>query len=225
MAVDPLRTKSKTMTAHQALEEVFDLIKAQRYESALQLLLIRVRQAPTDWNAWYLAGQCYRFMGDLDNALRHLSRAADLNADSAPVFLALGITLQLMGHWTDSAQAFHQAIRIDGDYALAYNSLALTQRHSGDLERALHNYDEAARALARQIASGLHNRRDNTILKHDDTRGSIWLEYAMWAAVHLTAIANVSTIAWPTGRAAQREECTEEHQGLLWVDRFIQVPG
>src|SRR5947207_3125506 len=61
--------------------------------------------------------------------------------------------------------AFRRAIEIDSDYELAYNSLALTQRTSGELDKALYNYDAGAKALARRIVKAMRNSRSNPILK------------------------------------------------------------
>ena len=84
-----------------------------------------IESDPTESGVWYMAGQCCRFLNDIDGAIMHLARAVDLNQNEPPVFLALGIALQLNQKWDDAVEAFRRAIELDADYELAYNSLAL----------------------------------------------------------------------------------------------------
>ena len=201
------------------LDQVGSLMQSGRWEAALPLLLRKIEDDPSDWNLEYLAGQCCRFLEDFDGAVEHLSRASKLAPVVASVFLALGIAHQQRGDWDDAITAFAHAIDIDPDYELAYNSLALTQKKSGGLYKALHNYDAGAKALARQIVKSMRNDRSSRIFKHRDTIGHCWLEYAMHGGMFLAANADgVTSIAWPTGAAAQEEERTERHGGLYWVD-------
>jgi len=166
-----------------------------------------------------MAGQCCRFLGDIDGAIEHLSRAADLKRDVAPIFLALGIAFQLRNQWGDAIETFRHALEIDPDYDLAYNSLALTQKKNGELDKALHNYDAGAKALSRRIVKSMRNDRSSLILKHQETVGTLWFEYAGYAALYLTSIAEgINNIAFPNGEHALEEETTEKHAGLYWID-------
>jgi tetratricopeptide (TPR) repeat protein len=175
-------------------------------------------QQPGYWGGWYLAGQCCRFLGDIDGAVKYLSRAAALASAEAPVFLALGIAYQLREKWNEAAEALLRAIEIDPDYALAYNSLALTQKKSGELDKALHNYDAAAQALGRRIAKRMQNSRANPILKHREEGEMLWRSYALRAALYRCALDDQSGISWPTSEQAAEEERTEKHAGLYWTE-------
>ena len=62
-----------------------------------------------------LAGQCCRYLNDIDGAIDHPSRAAKLKKDSPPIFLALGIAFQLNTQWDDAIEVFRRAIEIDSD--------------------------------------------------------------------------------------------------------------
>ena len=108
---------------------------------------------------------------------------------------------------------------MDADNELAYNSLALTQEKSGDLDEALRNYDAGIKALVRRIVKAMQNSRDNPVFKHRDTSGSLWTEYAMFGAMYLASVTgDADHVAWPTGEQAMEEERTERHAGLYWVD-------
>jgi len=201
------------------VDRAIELMRGQRFGEALPLLRRVIDQDPSQWNAWYMAGQCCRFLNDIDGAIEHLTRAAELRADQAPVFLALGIALQLRARWYDAVEAFRRAIEIDPDYGLAYNSLALTQKNVGELDKALHNYDSGAKALARRIVNAMRNSPASPILKHRDTTGTLWVEHAGYGALYLVSSAvGVRSMAWPTGEQALEEERTEKHGGLYWID-------
>lgn len=206
------------------LESGFDLMKDQRYHEALGVIRRVLDSDPSNWNAWYLAGQCCRFLGDLDGAIRHLSRAVALNVDSPPVFLALGIAFQMQGKWKESIDAFHRAIEIDPDYVLAYNSLALTQRKSGEYEKALHNYDVGARVLGRRIVGSMQNSRSSPIVQPYETIVNIWMKYASYAMLASAVAADSGHVLWMSDREALVEEQTHEHEGLFWVDVEVR-PG
>lgn len=201
------------------IDPAIELMKAQRWADALPLLHRALDEDPEQWNAWYMAGQCCRFLNDIDGAIEALSKAAALRTDQPPLFLALGVACQLKSQWDKAVDAFRRAIEIDPDYELAYNSLALTQKKRGELDKALHNYEAGAKALARKIVKGMRNARTSPIVKHRDTAGTLWVEYVTYAALYLVDGAEgVKSIAWPTGEQAMEEERTEQHAGLYWKD-------
>ncbi len=201
------------------IDPAIEFMKGQRFGEALHLLRRAIDHDPSQWNAWYMAGQCCRFLNDIDGAIKHLARAAELKRDEPPIFLALGIAYQQKTQWDDAIDAFRHAIEIDSDYDLAYNSLALTQKKRGELDKALHNYDAGAKALARRIVKAMRNTRTSPTLKHRDTVGTLWVGYASYAGLHLaSSVEGINSIAWPTGAQALEEERTEKHAGLYWID-------
>ena len=196
-----------------------ELMKAKNYIEAFNLLRQAIDRDSSDWNAWELAGQCCRFMNDINGALHHLSHAVKLKKDEPAIWLALGIAYQLNAQYDDAIESFRCAIEIDSDFELAYNSLALTQKKRGELEKALHNYDAGTKALTRRIVKAMQNSRTSQILKYHYTTGSLWLQYGTYGAIYLTsAEEGIKGIAWPTGEQALEEERTELHAGLYWID-------
>lgn len=201
------------------IDQAIELMKDQRFIEALHLLRRVIDQDPLWWNAWYMAGQCCRFLNDIEGAIEYLLHTAELKKDEPHIFLALGIAFQLNTQWDDAIEAFRRAIEIDPDYDLAYNSLAFTQKKRGELDKALHNYDAGVKAISRRIAKAMRNNRTSPILKHRDTVGTLWLNYASYAAIHLASNAEgINGIAWPPSEQALEEECTEKHGGLYWID-------
>jgi tetratricopeptide (TPR) repeat protein len=207
---------------HAIIDQAIERMQKQRFGEALPLLRRALAEDPTQWNVWYMAGQCYRFTNNIDVAVEHLKRAAQLNKESAPLYHALGIAHQLRSDWAESIEALRRAITLDPDCIPAYNSLALSQRKAGELEKAVHNYEAGVKALARLLATGMHNSRSSRILKHRDTEGTMWVGHAMSGALYLASNAEgIGRVAWPTDEQAIEEERTGRHGGLYWTD----LPG
>ncbi|MEW5983453.1 MAG: tetratricopeptide repeat protein [Acidobacteriota bacterium] len=202
------------------LDEPLRFMQSQRYDEALELLQTPISNASPSWNALYLAGQCHRFLNNFDSAVSLLSRAAAAAPAVAPVFLALGIAFQMGGRLSEARDALARALEIEPDYALAFNSLAMTQKLAGEFEKSVHNYDAGCKALVRTIVKAMRNDRGSPILKHRDTRGTLWMDHALYGAMYLVALDDgLSGMAMPTGEQATEEERTERHGGLYWEDR------
>lgn len=207
------------MTGAQLRQNALTLIRQQRFGDALPLLQRTLEQDSSFWNDWYLAGQCYRFLNQIQPAISHLKRAAELEENDAGVFLALGIALQLAGGFDDAIAFFKRALKLGPDFALVYNSLALTQKKSGQLEKALHNYDAGVHALVRGIIKQMVNSRDSKIVQHRDTEGTRWMQYAIHGATWLTVSAGgISSVAFPSDAMVVIEEQTARSGGLYWID-------
>ena len=192
------------------------LVRARRYQEALEILRPLLHASRPDWNALYLAGQCYRALEEPEVAADLLMRASRLATDNPAVFLALGIALQMSGHYVDSGSALGRAIVLDGDYALAYNSLAMTQKLAGDLDRSVATYDAACKALTRRIVKGFRNERTNPVAPGLAIVGTLWLEQARYGAVFLAAgDSRVSGVAWQEG-PTDSETDRARYAGLYW---------
>jgi tetratricopeptide (TPR) repeat protein len=201
-------------------DRAFELVQAGKYDEALPLFHQVFRADPSDWNAIYLAGQCCRWLNDFDGAIDCLQQAAKINPNEGPIFLALGIACQLKEDWGAAMDALKRAIQIDPDYVLAFNSLAMTQKRMGELEKADHNYEAGAIALTRQIVKSMTNLSENPILPHGTSTNDLWTEYAVQGGLYLAAMEDrLEGIAWPTGEMAEEESRTHKHEGLLWVDQ------
>lgn len=195
-------------------------MKKAEFSQAIPFLVRAINEDPLHYGNWYMAGQCFRFIGDYQHAIRYLKKAAELGRDEKSVFLALGIALQLSEQFDEAIDAFRRALEIDPNYDLAFNSLALTQMKNGDYGLALHNYDVAIKSMACHIAESLDNSRSRGIIKHHDSPHMLWAEFAMFGALYLTSLErNIRRVAWPTGDYAIQEERDEGYDGLYWIDR------
>ncbi len=198
-------------------------MKKAEFSEAIPFLVRAIEEDPSYYGNWYMAGQCFRFTNDFPNAIHHLKKAAELDRNEKVVFLALGVALQLTEQFDDAIEAFRRALEIDPNYDLAFNSLALTQMKQGDFEVALHNYDEAIKAMTRHIVKTFKNSRSKGIIKQHDSNHLLWLEYAFFGAVYLASLEQgINKISWPTGDQAVLEERNEDFDGLYWTDETDQ---
>ena len=203
------------------LARVAELMDSKRWGEALPLLRQAIDDEPTDWARWYMAGQCCRFTDDLDGAIRYLTRAAELKSDESGIFQGLATALQRRGRLNEAGTAYGRALEIDPEYVVAYIGLALTQQLTGDLDKAVHNYDSGLKALARRIAKSMRNDRSNPILEARATVGQRWIEQAAYGALWLVSVTpDIETMAWPTDESAREEERGKRHEGLYWVDEM-----
>ncbi len=196
-----------------------ELMASGQLDEAVRLAINAAQQTPEDWHAHYAVGQCYRYAQDYPKACASLVRANELYPRETTVLLALAIARQLNNEYVAAIDALRFALEIDPDYALAYNSLAMTQKLMGAYEKAAHNYDSGVRALARVIGKSLRNAEDSPRLPHWSSRQNLWTQYAMDVAFSSAIDASAERVAWPTGEMAERDERTQEFQGWYWQDR------
>jgi tetratricopeptide (TPR) repeat protein len=195
------------------------LFRRGHYDAALVEFLRAASAHPTDWSAWFWAGQCERFSQRFSSAYDYLVRARQLQPEEKSILLALGIVLQLMERFQESVATLAQAIELDEDFVEAWNSLGVTQRKMGELDKALHNYDAGTKALARHFVRTAINSSSAPIIPYEDVAGTRWIECASFGALFCIADSpHIQRAAFPTGESAMHEMRSGEQGGLLWVD-------
>jgi tetratricopeptide (TPR) repeat protein len=205
------------------VDQAYRLYQNQEYSEALRVSLKAMESDPYDWEGYYLVGQCYRFLGDYEEAINFLVRAGELGRNIPSVYLALGISLQLNKQYDFAERSLLRALGLNPTFVEAYNSLALTQKKQGKYEEALHNYDQALDVISKKIIINMRNTRSSQVVKMEElprTENSLWLEYAMRGAIWWTSNAEteVINIAWPTADQAFEEEQIEKYNGLFFID-------
>lgn len=204
----------------EVCEKANFLIGQSAFSDALELLEDCITNGDGGWNEIYLAGQCYRFMGDFDSAVRNLKEAVSLKDDIPEIWLALGIAFQIQENFQEAISSLETAVTLNPDYDLAYNSLALTHKKNGDLKKASELYEEGIKALSRGIVSKLINKKENPINKHENLEPALWWEYACYGAVYLSAFDDqIQDVLFPTADMALREETNETHMGYYWENK------
>lgn len=200
------------------LEQALALMQSGWLDEASRLAATAIKKYPADYHGFYVVGQCFRYMENYMKACEALERAVALEPRQTPVHLALAIARQLNGEYSAAIEAIKPALELDRDYALGYNTLAMTQKLMGAYEKSAHNYEEGLKALARLTAKSLLNAEDSPRVSHRQSRGELWSEYAVFGALYLAADSSMDQIAWPTGEMAERDERTHEFRGWYWQD-------
>jgi tetratricopeptide (TPR) repeat protein len=201
-------------------EEALGLFAAGRRDEARKAAGTALQQNADDWHAHYVLGLCLRFEQDFAAACVSLDRANNLAPKHPFVLLALAIARQLKGDYPAAIDAIRIALEVDPDYAVGFNTLAMTQKLMGAYDKAAHNYDQGARALARSIARSLVNSEANPRLPHWDSRNSLWTKYAIFGGSYLAAEADVDSLAFPTGETAAIDALERQFSGLYWKDQL-----
>jgi tetratricopeptide (TPR) repeat protein len=130
------------------------------------LILLEVELAKNSENkvVLYSIGLAYRMLNKFDDAERFYLKAIESNDRSTisfpnlkgyndfqplpdVIFCQIGIICQLKKEYQKAITAFEKAIGINKFYANAYNSLAITYRKMGDLDKALKIYNAGKKAL------------------------------------------------------------------------------
>jgi tetratricopeptide (TPR) repeat protein len=208
--------RSKVPDAHSTAYKAMELLSSGRLEEAYQLARNAVQQNSNESYAHYALGECFRFAQDYPKACAALSRANELEPRQPSVLLALAIARQLNAEYPAALDAIRLAVEIDPDFAIAYNTGAMTQKLMGAYEKSASNYEAGLKALARTIVKSMHNAEDSPRLPHWDSRNSLWTEYALFGAIWLIADSSVEQLAWPTGEMAERDAKTQEFRGWYW---------
>ncbi len=190
------------------------------FKEALPILESVIHDDPDDWNSIYLAGQCWRFLGNTSKAINLLKSSLSLHNKDSSVWLALGIAQQLEDKYPDAISSLKRAIDLDPDSAVAYNSLALTSKKNNEPKVAKDVYEGGIKALSRSIAKKLVNNKNNTIFNHANLDAYLWTEYAMFGAIYICSLdETVKSMGWLKGDMAIKEETEQTHGGLYWEDK------
>lgn len=201
--------------------QAYEFMSSKKYDDAIAQLNSSIKQDNENWNAWYLLGQCYRFTNDLENAVACHEKAYFLNKKEPAILLALGIAHQLNQNFIEAVKAFGQAIREDEGYIIAYNSLALTYKRMGSLDKAIDTYTDGLNAIGKNFCSSIDNSKANKIYKYENVPSTLWTKFIIFGAIYLAAKFNCDSVLIPNNQQAESEENTEEHQGLYWIEKEI----
>lgn len=180
-----------------------------------------LREKRADWGSWHNIGKFYLQIGDPENAISFLEKTVQLNPEEISVLTDLGIAFETSNRNIEAIKTFVKIIEINMDAVSAYNSLAFTQIKIGQLEFALHNYEEGLKALIRGIVKNFANESSNPIMKTPNTSHYLWTETAMTGAFYLAAKSEeIENVVFPTSQMALEEESTNQHKGLYWIDEL-----
>lgn len=204
-------------------ELAVQLIERGDLNEARKIVFRAAREAPNDFHTHYAVGLYLRSVGDFEQACRAQENANRLQPRNPWTLLALAIARQKMDNLDGSVSALKECLDADPNFVLGFNTLGMTQKLMGDYDKAAHNYDAGAFTLAKNIAFSLRNDASTQRFTLGGSRNDLWVDYAVRAALSLTAeAAGIDVAAFPNSDVAQRDMDPSEFQGLFWQDGLAQ---
>ncbi|MGR8931781.1 MAG: tetratricopeptide repeat protein [Gammaproteobacteria bacterium] len=138
-----LQLKPDLAVAHFNLGAV--LQQQEQLDEASKHYQLAVRQQPGFYEAWANLGTVQQLRGDLQVAEQCYRKAIELKVDARGYF-NLGTVLFGQGQHPAAIEAFCEALRLDPQFADAWNDLGETYRDQGNMDEAVRCYREALKA-------------------------------------------------------------------------------
>jgi len=124
------------------------MLREERYEPAIALLLTVTERAPEVTAAHIALGIAYAHTGDLDNAESSLQKTLALNPRHPAVYNELGLVQRRKGRFEESRASYEAALAQFADFHYAHRNLAiLCDLYIGDHACALEHYEAYSRIV------------------------------------------------------------------------------
>jgi len=145
-------------------ETAVRLLKQERYEPGIALMLKLTEHVPDLAAAHIDLGIAYARTGDLDRAEASLRRALELNPRHPVAYNELGLVLRRKGQFAQARASYEAALGQFADYHYAHRNLAiLCDLYIGDSACALEHYEAYSRMVPddAEVAQWMAELRDH----------------------------------------------------------------
>ena len=162
-------------------EIAISLMQQRKFDKALPVFLHLLEINQNDSDLYYMAGQCFRFINNIPEAIQFLSKAVSINDNEPQYFLALGIAYQLNENYEKAIELLKNAIRLDDKLFTAYNSIGLTYRKLGEFNEALKWYSSGIECYVNNVSEEVYKDKEKCFGEEvsDGKKTLVVLPYAL----------------------------------------------
>ncbi len=150
-----------------------DHIRQGYAQEGMNLLKEEFILNPTDWRIHYHTGIAWRIIGDFEKAIYSYQQAIHFCPDNYMNHYGLGIVYQLNEDYPNALKSLIQAHKLENTSAEVLNSLGMTYKKIGDIEKALEVYNFAVQILMNNIMGELENDGINPTNLSPDKKAAI----------------------------------------------------
>jgi tetratricopeptide (TPR) repeat protein len=145
-------TITQAMAVHSDVrtdyEKAVRMLKEEKYEPGIALLLKVTERAPDMTAAHIDLGIAYARTGDLDHAETSLRKALELNPKHPDAYNELGLVQRRKGEFAQARASYEAALAQFADFHYAHRNLAiLCDLYIGDIACALEHYEAYSRMV------------------------------------------------------------------------------
>ncbi len=142
-AGQPVRPERRAGPGNQEIDALVVLFGQGRYSEVAGLARLMTERYPEHEFGWKALGAVYKQMGQNEQALIPMQKAAALSPEDVEAHYNLGVVLQESGRLDEAQASCRQALRINPDYADAHGNLGVILQKSGRLLEAEASFRQA----------------------------------------------------------------------------------
>ncbi len=122
---------------------------------------------PANAGAEYVLGELARETQDLPEAIRHFTKATQLNPSFADAYLGLGMSLLAQKSYADAVAPLQSAVKLQPENPAAHYGLATAYARTGRKEDAEHEFALQQQAAARMGGRASATKSDSENFRHN----------------------------------------------------------
>lgn len=201
------------------------LIKAGRYEEAVDTLEAFVKDNPHSIEAWYNMGVALAECNRDEDAVKAYDEALAIDNMIFEVWFNKGTVLYQMKDFKGSKECYEKAIEINPDDAEAWNNLGNCLSRLGEGKKAIDAYTQAV-ALKPDYAEAFYNKANAHFIEEDDEHAIAYGEIAVKLDPKLDSLVQqwIHVSRARLEAAKQQEEYERKTDPSKRIDRDLQEP-